>query len=513
MRSATKAGEGWRTPRGRHDRWETQSDSPRHGGAWAWDVMILIGLASVSLAVQLWVMGRIPSGSDSGNWLALARELAGEDVMSADVHYPPLVPALLAGLLQVLSPLKSLAVVSILSRVLLITAVYLTARTLGRVLAVSTVVLASFAGYQLEIHAFGGYPQILGSAFAVGTLACLARGLVKGEFGWYAAAFVAGLLGVLTHDLASVMIVGGLPIVMFIAIVAFRVQAGRGSLTLALATWTSLAAVWLGRLPSQMAGGQPNVNPQGYSAGDIPFLVSWFVREQRWVWAVVSLSGLAAVLGVRRLGARSEVVAPGIALVGVSVGFFVLMLEPRALAFSQIGLALLAGAAASLLVKHKFPMAKTAAAGMALVAVLAALGGIGRYSDSVLWFRIVEVPEIRTLSRFGQVSAPGDRVMATTGPHGFPLGWWIEGYAGRPTFTAGDPDFMTFDEERVQATLANQFFETDDPRKAREVLTEQEVVWIVVDRRSPQAGWLDSAAGASFLRIIDTPTLVLLDAS
>ena len=60
-----------------------------------------VGLLVVGVVV-LYGLGThfVPTGADPGNWLAIANERLGRDVMAADVTYLPMFPAMLASLLS-----------------------------------------------------------------------------------------------------------------------------------------------------------------------------------------------------------------------------------------------------------------------------------------------------------------------------------------------------------------------------------------------------------------------------
>ncbi len=109
----------------------------------------------------------VPTGADPGNWLAIANERLGRDVMSAEVTYLPLFPGLLAGLLSIWGPVAGFDIAAILTIAALATAVYVCTRTLGRGYALGAAIVVGVAGNQVEAYAWGGYPQLLATSFGL----------------------------------------------------------------------------------------------------------------------------------------------------------------------------------------------------------------------------------------------------------------------------------------------------------------------------------------------------------
>ena len=160
------------------------SRSRSHAG-WtaAFDLLLLIGALVI---VHIAVSGPIPSGGDGGNWLALAREWLGEQVMSADVVYEPVFIGLLGTVLRVLGPVDALVVSAFAAEAVLVFAMYLVVRKAGRVPALISAVLAGLTGYRLEAYAWGAYPQILALGFGLLTVWAVVGYVSKGGWGvWF----------------------------------------------------------------------------------------------------------------------------------------------------------------------------------------------------------------------------------------------------------------------------------------------------------------------------------------
>ena len=123
----------------------------------------------------------VPAGADPGNWLGIANERLGRDVMAADVTYLPLFPGLLAGLLSIWGPIVGFDVAAIITISALATAVYLCTRTLGRGYALAAAIVAGTRGIRWRpmrgagIRSFSPHRSACSqpsSCFAITTLVC-----------------------------------------------------------------------------------------------------------------------------------------------------------------------------------------------------------------------------------------------------------------------------------------------------------------------------------------------------
>ena len=94
-----------------------------------------------------------------------------------------------------------------------------------------------------------------------------------------------------------------------------------------------------------------------------------------------------------------------------------------------------------------------------------------------------------------------------------PIGWWVEGYAERPTYSAHDEKFLAFPDERSQAETADRLFSgiLSYEAMSRELL-ELGAQFLVVDRRGPHSSWLDSEYAQSLAVVHDDSNLVVLEA-
>ena len=190
-------------------------------------VALLFMLLTLFGALRWWMMSgeEAPPGSDGGNWLAFSRELFGDRVKAADAAYPPGFPLLLSGALHFLSPLTALKVLGLATAASLSIPAYLLLRTalvpwLAAVLAATVAVM----DYHSEVLAWGGYPQLLGTAFLLLALYLFALGLRDGRSWLFVASGLCTALTVATHTLAALQLLLAL-----VAIVVIRAYVRRGS--------------------------------------------------------------------------------------------------------------------------------------------------------------------------------------------------------------------------------------------------------------------------------------------
>jgi hypothetical protein len=138
-------------------------------------------------------------------------------------------------------------------------------------------------------------------------------------------------------------------------------------------------------------------------------------------------------------------------------------------------------------------------------------GGIGLYGTVTDWYRVVDDSEIASLDLLNARSSPDDLVLSAKGNNGNPVGWWVQGYAQRRSYTAVDTSFLAFPQEIEQAEIANEFFGGDlSIAESMTVIEETGADLIVVDRRSPDAAWLGSATAGQFTVVDDSSNLVIL---
>jgi hypothetical protein len=486
------------------------------------EVFVLIALVIGTIALHRTVAGDVPSGPDGGNWLAMAQDrFLGMEVMSADVTYPPLLPLLLAGMLLVAEPLGALVTMALGAKCLIVIAIYLCARPMGRMYAVLAAALLATAGAQLEAYAWGAYPQLLGTALGFPALYFALRYLGTTRRKYLLTAVALALLTYAGHTLVGGLLVLATPIAVGHHLWLMRARREdwfRGLWTVvAVATPGGLLALYH-LVINPYPGVQPVLNP--LSLDRIESLLRT-VTEAPVPWLVVAGLG-AGALFYRRWTKRSVTLSLGFAWALVGVIFFVVIAEPRALLLTQMGLILLAllsfqrllEAASSVGRTKREWLMRTSRNALIVLGVgtfsAIVVGGVHSFVNSTDWYRVVDHAELHALDVLKEAADSGDLVIASQGRHGNQIGWWVQGYAGIPAYTGVDLRFLTFPEEREQSRVTNSFFANDsDEAESRETLEALGADFILVDRRGADAGWLESRFASELESIIETPSVTV----
>jgi hypothetical protein len=250
------------------------------------------------------------------------------------------------------------------------------------------------------------------------------------------------------------------------------------------------------------------------------------VREAPVPWVLVTLAAIAVLFKRRRPPDVAATVASAVSWAFAGMGFFLVTAEPRALMVVQVGVVMSAfvtiaeefGSMRARLGASEGP-SKSRVVGyrlllISLVSLFFALvvSGIAAYWTSVQWYRLVNVAELESLDRLRAISTPDDLVMASRGRHSMPVGWWTQGYAERPSYSGHDPAYLAFPDERAQAELANEFFSGElSDEAALSVLDMTGADYIAVDRRGPDARWLNSEFAQVFRVVDDSSNIIVLE--
>lgn len=484
--------------------------------------MVLI--AAVTVALHLLIPGGspppfgVPTGSDPGNWLALAHEMMGQRVMSADVVYPPVFPGILALSMGVVDQLVGLALSSLLSRVILVLSVYWCVRALGPAYAVAGSLLVLFAGYQLEAYAWGSYPQLLASGLALLAIYLGLRYLSEGGRTRLVALVLGAGAVLFTHELISGLFV----IAVLVGVLHSRwvdddLRPGHGRRA-AEVVGVALVVGALQLIPALVeaqSGVEPVLNPLDRRLASSLWLTT---REAVVPWLLLGMVSLVG-LAYRKWppGWRVPVtLGSAVTLSGV-IGFLVLF-EQRVLLWAQLGVIVLALATLALWITRldDRPRSKGYLSAVLVVVGFSFFGSImvtGLYSfiEASSWYRIVDAQSLEALDTLNADSDPGDVVVASRGHNGNPVGWWVEGYAQRPTYSAMDIRYVAFPEERRQAVVANSLFSGElTDQEMTSLLAEIDARFVVLDRAGPDARWIVDARRLGMELISSSGSLVVL---
>jgi hypothetical protein len=139
-----------------------------------------------------------------------------------------------------------------------------------------------------------------------------------------------------------------------------------------------------------------------------------------------------------------------------------------------------------------------------------AITGLSSYEQNVDWYRVVGRNELSALEALASIADGNDFAVASRGPNGNPIGWWVEGYAGIPTYSSVDLGFLAFPDEREQSQTAAALFE-DSPERAARVLMGLGADYLIFDRRGPDSGWFTDGEPTE-LELVADGTLMILEA-
>jgi len=489
-----------------------------------WDFVFTAVLIALVVVLHVSIPGSIPSGADGGNWLAIARGLLGEDVMASEVAYPPIFPALLALGLPLFDAVRALLVTALMAKAVLVLAVYICCRPLGRWYSVGAVACCGVAGAQLEAYAWGGYPQLMGTAFALLAVYFAVRWLSLEGLGNLILCLALGALTFASHAL-----VGGLLLVaMPLALVHWLVNARRGRREILRAVAIGLAVVIPGgllvlltRISGSEAGVTAVLNPYDVSRLES---IELAIRDAVVPWVVVTILGVAAlaIRGVR--GAREATLSVGSSWAVAGLAFFLVTGEARGLLLTQVGLIILACLTVQRIIEklgrrdpedgrrriHRWAFPVFATLVISMVSAIVA-GGLVAYEAATEWYRVADDEVLEALDWLGENSDPNALVVASSGPNGNPLGWWVQGYGQRRSYTGIDVRALSFPDEREQAEIANEIFApSTGAAAAHSLIRENGIDFLVVDRRGADASWLGGNVAATFERLYESPAVAIL---
>jgi hypothetical protein len=475
---------------------------------------VLIGALVI---LHIAVSGPIPSGGDGGNWLALAREFRGEQVMASEVTYEPVFIGMLGTLLAVFTPVSALVVAAFIAEASLVAVVYMMVSRAGRVPALLSAALVGLAGYRLEAYAWGAYPQMLAIALGLLTVWAVVRCVSSGRWGWLVLAGVGVVAVLATHKLVGGLMLMAIPAAAFhsVWLEHFRRDALK-CMGLAILVSAAIGAFfvssWLG---ASTEGVEPTLNPLGLGPAE-QLLFAFEEASVPWlVLAVVAFIGLAMRSWS---GGAGPVISASFGWILASIVGFAVLGEPRVLIQAQAAIIPVAVLVTWRWWRERKPStawrrSATVAAGFMAIAVLGSvvLTGLHRYDLAADWYRVVGQRELESLAELRDAAQLGDLAIASRGPNGNPIGWWVQGYAGIPTYTNIDTSFLAFPDERDQAEAAADLFATP-PERTADLMGEHGARFLILDRRGSDVGWLGDG-DPSGLESMSDGTLRIMEVS
>lgn len=459
---------------------------------------VLVGVAIYRFAVL--AGDPAPSGADPGNWLAFTHELFGTPVKAAESFYFPVLLVLLKGVLAFLPALMALKVVGVGASVLMGIPFYLILRR-GVSPVFSAVLTLAFllAGYQVELLAFGAYPQLLATMFFLFTIYWLLDGLISGQRRPLLLAAASTALVAGTHHFTLIVMA---PTLLVLAVTLFAQE--RPDLRAFLRNarvwvlWTALFALpflpWYIRFLALVEGNPANANK--FSIHDMPTVFNYVFYDNPRLWLYMLV--IALVLSVPPLFARTSgrIRPAALALLAGPFLIFAVTGEVRAFQMVQAGIVLSLGLAAAAVERHISQTKLTVSLrrierlslGLAVstILILVTMSGHTRFENrQQVLYRVVDDSALEALDWLREQTPPDTTVLANNSPAHISYAWWVEGYALRPTYSFIHPDFLAFAEEKEQSALAIRLLREDTPASEVEaILQETGIEYIFVDKRN-----------------------------
>lgn len=429
-----------------------------------------VALGVVALRALILLDQPGPSGIDGGNWLAFGHALIGNRVRSSEIVYPPLVPVLTLLATTLLGPTAGLNLLASVASIAPASGVFAALRYAGggwtAVLASGPLLASTSVG---EAAAWGGYPQLFALGLMIAFIAAVDRVMRWPDT---AAVIVAGVLLFLalaaSHLFAAMVVAGGAITVvlhvLFIRDPAYRSHHVRSVKRLAAASapcvllaplYLHLARTVLDTFSSRPVGdrigGRSLVSAAEFVYRDFPLywrgaavlavlapVLLWPRRMTR-SWMVTTTSVMSAVFVLAAFReARFAYALPVVASLGVGAW----LRDVSASASHNVvarGVAVAACVIAATAVVWNVP------------------AGLRMFEGQRDFYRVVTPDVLAALAWLERESDPNTTV-AVNSVLDSPAGWWVEGVARRPTFTASDLKWLNFEDERRRARVANGIF-------------------------------------------------------
>lgn len=463
-----------RSRRGRHAR-----RGPVHA---ADGVVAGVLAATIVFHVAVLVARGSPTGVDFGNWLFFGHQALGNPVgADTPTTYPPLIPVVSVWATALFGPLWANATVMATAGVAPAAGLYAAARLCGvRWSALPATVLLAVTASTGEAIAWGGAPQAAGlgfAALALGFTVRLARRRnLRAAVGLSAAVFA---LAVTSHLVLAQFVVAFVVLVVLIALVArpdVSAPAWRGR-----DGWIACGAVVVGPLAALIplyvrlattAGGalETQGTPRGWPTLRVFLENLWAVyREAPWIWKSLVLLAVVSPLvtfGLRRreplwLITTATVVAM-LAQALVSTEERLVYFAPLPVLFALV-LCTHALVATAPTVRWHRGLRTGLVTTLVAVTVYPGIRGVGMFADQVDFYgRLVPPGTVAGLDWIRDNTA-GDALVLTAPIDGAPFGWWVQGYAQRPTLVASRDRWLNFPSERARARQAVGLLTTPDP--------------------------------------------------
>jgi len=465
----------------------------------------LFAIGALVLAVAVYrfiVLAQMPGppGSDGGNWLAFTFGLFGDSPKAAESTYFPGALVVLKSLMLGLPALIALKTMAVVSSVLAAVPLYFLARracSVGIALFVTTLFL--FAGYLSEMMTWGGYPQLLATAYMLGALYCLDRWLVEGDRRSLFWGTTLVLFVVATHHFTVLILATVFAV--YLPFVLYRERARLVEVTKRLAAFAVVAtalsllmAPWYLRYLSLITE-DGALSSSAESLNSLSMVLSYVFSEAPQTW--IALAAVAFIAGflpsadedTKRLRPIAFALTLGPAIV------YAVTDETRAFQPMQAGILLSLGIVITVTMRWlgRLQVAgpvlasgrlTVAAAGLVLMLILVP-NGHSRFEGAYDRFGALDSDAVEALAWLRD-ETPEDAVVLPGHRNGWvSYTWWVEGLAQRPAYGLMDPRFLAFEEEHQQSALAVRLIDSETTsEETHRILEETGIAYLFLYKES-----------------------------
>lgn len=492
-------------------------------------VLLILSAMMMVAAIRLFQfrINSAPPGSDGGQWLAFGYQLfGGEQVRAGFQAYPPVFPFLVR-IIALHDGLLTLKLLGISSLVLVCAPVYLLLRTaLHPWLAAALAITVSFTPYQSEVLSFGGYPQLLGTAFLMFAVFFLLWGLNTGQRRFFigAAAFSAGIAGSNVLPTMALIMATGMVLLFWYFLQIFKDRSCIFKRTKTLLIWWAVPSVLLSLgFYSTYWDYFMAARQFGISQRDLPLTELFDRLLNGWRLEFILWSSLFAVFVVvlffasRKLaGKHSVLMISSLATLLCGLAGVFLIRELRFGSFVEIGLVLALGLLISMLLPNiSSSLNRKRLLLITIVTVFLAVSVIGltgerRFRIAYGWYSVLDNTAMPALEWLRDHKVSGAKVAATNSERGNIYGWWIEGYVHMQTLMYGNPRLFIGVRENDQVAYAKRLLMEDTgPEVIRQMAERENISYLFIDVRAISHS-IDSFLAAGFIKVFENGPIIIM---
>lgn len=466
-----------------------------------WAVLVAIVGAAAGFYFDVFVRDGPPTGLDGGNWLSLTYEFFGRSVKAAHLLYPPVSMVVMRVLLLFFDPLTTVEATAVLAGTAAVVPLFFLLRSGAPLFIAGTLSLAfALGGLHGEIAAFGGYPELLGTAFLLAALYWLGRGLREGQNLALVLSAAAAALAIGSHHLIALELLISIPI--FGAFTALQERANLRPMIPRAGAWVSLSVlftlpfapmyVWMA---TNVSGDY--VNQQEFTLQDFPDVWAGLFRDRQQLWLGATAAAYLTLLLPLGKTRASQLKPAAAALLLAPLVTFGLLQEMRSLDLMQpgivVGIAALGSAMCDVVSRTLGRRRDVSLLLVGAVAALAALFALGvatsghdRTLERARFYRVLSPTTYEAINWLATETPPGSVIVASQAPRGRVYGGWIEALAKRPTYAAAQPRQMAFEEERANKLVARELILGALSREAAIALIEEHGIdYFFIDKTAP----------------------------